>query len=478
MIYLIIFLYSWLFALTLYTNFNYVRILSFFYFISFFVLNIFLLLILNKSVIWYQYLYKFLTLNYIYISYIVGLDNISICLILLCSFIIIFCFLLYWYLNYQFSLYSFILFFSLWVLINIFASMDLFLFFIFFEGIVIPMFFLIGIWGSRKRKIYASYLFFIYTLLGSIFVLFVILSFLFNKGTSSFEYIININFFSNRHLILLIFLFLGFGIKIPIMPLHLWLPEAHVEAPTPGSIILASILLKLGSYAMIRLLIVLFFNISIDVIFFILILSLFGFTYASMIALNQIDIKKIIAYSSIAHMNFSLLGFFSQSLLGIAGLYFLMFGHAITSGALFLCIGILYDRYKTRLIFYYSSIVLFMPIFSIIMFFLILSNFGFPGTINFVGEFLILVGAFKYSNTIIIFSNFAMILTLIYSLSFYSKIFFGSLQIKFIRFYSECTRLEFFCLILFFNLVILFGLFPICIFTYNISLYDIYQNII
>jgi NADH-quinone oxidoreductase subunit M len=211
--------------------------------------------------------------------------------------------------------------------------------------------------------------------------------------------------------------------------------------------------------------------------FFFLILSLFGFSYASMIALNQIDIKKIIAYSSIAHMNFSLLGFFSESLIGLSGIFFLMFGHAITSGALFLSIGILYDRYKTRLIFYYSSLVLFMPIFAIFMFFLILSNFGFPGTINFVGEFLILVGAFQYSNVIVVFSSFAMILTLIYSLSFYSKIFFGCLQINFIRFYCECTRLEFFCLIIFCFLVLFFGLFPIFIFSFNISLYDLYNNI-
>jgi NADH:ubiquinone oxidoreductase subunit 4 (subunit M) len=227
-----------------------------------------------------------------------------------------------------------------------------------------------------------------------------------------------------------------------------------------------------------RLLIILFFNISVDIIFFILILSLFGFSYASMIAINQIDIKKIIAYSSVAHMNFSLLGFFSESLLGLSGIFFLMFGHAITSGALFLSIGVLYDRYKTRLIFYYGSLVLFMPIFAICVFLLILSNFGFPGTVNFVGEFLILVGAFSYSNVIIILSSFAMILTLIYSLSLYSKIFFGNLQIMFIRFYSEVTRLEFFCLIIFCSLVIILGLFPLFIFSYNFGLCDIYSNII
>jgi proton-translocating NADH-quinone oxidoreductase chain M len=477
MLYFIIFIYTWILGFILYSNFNLIRLLSYFYFLVYFLLSLFILLILNKSIIWYQIIFKFYTISFIDISYIIGIDGISISFILLCSFIILFCFLLYWYLNYLLNFYSFILFFSLWVLINIFASIDLVFFYIFFEGVVIPMFFLIGIWGSRKRKIYASYQFFIYTLLGSVFVLLVILSVYFNKGSSSFDFILNAYFFSNRHLLLLIFLFIGFGVKVPIMPLHIWLPEAHVEAPTPGSIILASILLKLGSYAILRIMLVLFFNVSLDFIFFILVLSLFSFTYASMVALSQIDIKKIIAYSSIAHMNFSLFGIFSESLLGLSGIFFLMFGHAITSGALFLSIGVLYDRYKTRLIFYYGSLVLFMPIFAICMFILILSNFGFPGTINFVGEFLILVGAFEYSNVIVFLSAFGMILTLIYSLSVYARIFFGSLQILFIRFYSECSRLEFFILSIFVFFVLFFGLFPNLIFIFNIGLYDLYSNI-
>jgi len=476
MLYIYIFLYTWLLGFILYNNYNYLRVFGYFYFLSYFLLCLLLLIILNKSIIWYQIIFKFHTINYLYISYVIGLDGISISFILLCSFIIIFCFLLYWYLNYQFSMYSFILYFSLWVLVNIFASLDLFFFYIFFEGIVIPMFLLIGIWGSRSRKIYAAYQFFVYTLLGSIFVLLVILSVYFNKGTSSFDYMLNIYIFSNRQIILLLFLFIGFGVKIPIMPLHVWLPEAHVEAPTPGSIILASILLKLGSYAIIRLMLVLFFNVSNDLIFFILILSLFSFTYASMTALSQIDIKKIIAYSSIAHMNFSLLGLYSETLLGLSGVFFLMFGHAITSGALFLSIGVIYDRYKTRLIFYYSSLVVFMPIFSICMFILILSNFGFPGTINFVGEFLILVGAFEYTSVIVLLSTFGMILTLIYSLLLYGKIFFGKFNISFIRYYAELNRLEFYCLLIFCSLVIIFGLCPYLIFNVNFGLYEININ--
>jgi NADH:ubiquinone oxidoreductase subunit 4 (subunit M) len=195
-----------------------------------------------------------------------------------------------------------------------------------------------------------------------------------------------------------------------------------------------------------------------------------------MTALSQIDIKKIIAYSSVAHMNFSLLGLFSNNILGLSGIYFLMYGHAITSGALFLSIGILYDRYKTRLIFYYGNLVLFMPVFSICMFILILSNFGFPGTINFVGEFFILLGAFDYSNIIIFLSTFAMILTLIYSLSLFNKIFYGKFNIKFIRFYAEINRLEFFCLIILCSLVIILGLMPFLIFNMNLSLYEININ--
>lgn len=260
-------------------------------------------------------------------------------------------------------------------------------------------------------------------------------------------------------------MFLGFAVKIPILPVHIWLPEAHVEAPTPGSVILAGILLKLGSYAMLRLILTPFTNIFMELIFTILVIGLIGFTYASLVALNQIDVKKIIAYSSIAHMNFSLLGMFSGAILGLSGMFFLMFGHAITSGALFLGIGVLYDRYKTRLIFYYGSLVIFMPVYSIIYFIFILSNFGFPGTMNFVGEFLILSGALEYSNIIVILSSLAMVLSLIYSLFLYNRLFFGSLQELFIRYYCDCTRLEFFILSSLVVIVIIVGLYPMLLFN-------------
>jgi len=195
-------------------------------------------------------------------------------------------------------------------------------------------------------------------------------------------------------------------------------------------------------------------------IFFILILSLIGFTYASMVAFSQIDVKKLIAYSSIAHMNFSVIGLFSQTLMGLAGVFVMMLGHAVTSGALFLGIGVLYDRYKTRIVLYYGSLATFMPIFSILYFMFVLSNFGFPGTSNFVGEFLILVGSFFFSNVIVLLSSLAMILSLVYSLFFYSRIFFGVIPKFFIRYFCDVIRLEFLILLVFFVLVIFLGLYP------------------
>ena len=255
-------------------------------------------------------------------------------------------------------------------------------------------------------------------------------------------------------------MFFGFAVKIPMLPVHIWLPEAHVEAPTPGSVILAGILLKLGSYAMLKLLLISFSTLYNDLVFLIFVLALIGFLYSSMVAFSQIDIKKTIAYSSIAHMNFSIIGLFSQHILGIFGVFIMMLGHAITSGALFLGIGVLYDRYKTRIIFYYGSLSTFMPIFSLLYFFFIFSNFGFPGTVNFVGEFFILVGGFYFSNAVIFLSSFAMILSLIYSLFFYSRIFFGPVPKFFIRYFCDLLRLEFVILFIFTILVLALGLYP------------------
>lgn len=448
--------------------YTYTRLINYFTFILLFITSLWVLAIYNKSIVWYQLLFNIYYEPYLQISYIIGIDGLSIFFILLSVYLLMLCFLAYWRLRYNHTLYTFLLLITLWLLLNIFSVLDLFLFYIFYEAIVIPMYLFIGIWGSRSRKIYASYQFFIYTLFGSVFVLLRFLNIYFQKGSSSFDYIVYTPHITNRYVLFWIFMFLGFAVKIPILPLHIWLPEAHVEAPTPGSVILAGILLKLGTYAMMRLLIIPFFGLSDDLAIFVITLALVGFTYTSLVAINQIDIKKIIAYSSIAHMNFSLLGMFSSSLIGISGMFFLTLGHAITSGALFIGVGILYDRYKTRLIFYYGSLVIFMPLFSIMYFIFILSNFGFPGTINFVGEFMILAGILEFINIVVILAAVGSVLSLVYSLFLYTRIFYGNFCEMFIRYYCDCTRLEFFILLNFCIFIIIGGLYPMGILSISL----------
>lgn len=366
--------------------------------------------------------------------------------------------------RYQVSLYIFTLSLSLWFLLNVFSILDLILFFIFFEGVVVPMFLLVGIWGSRERKIYASYQLFIYTLIGSFFMLVAFFDIYLQQGGSSILLLQpeTVPFYTvERQWFLWLFLFLGFAVKVPVFPVHIWLPEAHVEAPTPGSILLAGVVLKLGSYGILRLIYASPFSIvSIENVYYLYCISLIGFLYCSMVAFNQQDLKKIIAYSSIAHMNFSLLGLFGGYILGLAGAIIMALGHGITAAGLFFGVGVLYDRYKSRIIHYYGGLVSLMPVFSALYFVLVLANFGFPGTLNFVGEFLLTAGLLQQSLFTVILVNFGLILTLVYSLFFYNRVFFGSLKMNRIHYFSDSTRLETYLVLLFICLVIFFGVWP------------------
>lgn len=392
---------------------------------------------------------------------------------LLSSFLVLVCLLNYWFLRYQINLYIFTLYISLIFLINVFSLLDLLFFFIFFEAIVIPMFFLIGLWGSRTRKIYASYQLFIYTMVGSLFMFASFLDIYLQNGTSSFLFLdlkASQNYYNNRQLFLWIFLFLGFAIKIPSFPFHIWLPEAHVEAPTPGSVLLAGILLKLGSYGIFRFIYSgPFAQMSFDLLFFLYTIALVGFIYGSLVAFNQQDIKKIIAYSSIAHMNFSLFGLFSYSLLGVSGAFIILFGHGLTSAALFMIIGGLYERYKSRIIYYYGGLATLMPIFATITFIFVLANFGFPGTANFVGEFYISAALFTTSLFTGLLANFGLILGLVYSLFLYNRLFFHLIKANVIVYYCDITRLEFLILVIFALLIVFFGLYPDFIFNFAYS---------
>ena len=324
---------------------------------------------------------------------------------------------------------------------------------------MIPMFLLIGIWGSRQRKIHAVYYFFFYTAFGSIFLLLSLLLIYYYTNTLNWYLLNYINIPIDAQLWIWFFMFLGFSVKVPIVPFHIWLPEAHVEAPTSGSVLLAGILLKIGSYGLLRFGVFLFPYATNYFSSFVYILSIISIIYISSIAIRQVDLKKIIAYSSVAHMNFVILGLISNNIEGLNGSVFLMLAHGIVSSALFICVGVLYDRYHSRLISYYGNIVNFMPLYSTIFFLFILANISFPGTCNFIGEFIVLIGVVEDNLFITILSVLSIILSAIYSVWLINRILFGFIKNK-LNFYSDLSKREKYILLILLFLTFFFGIYP------------------
>ena len=365
--------------------------------------------------------------NYLNMSYSFGLDGISIYFFVLSSFLIFFCILFVWEEHFLKEYLMILLVLDL-LLLLVFSVLDLFLFYIFFEAILIPMYLMIGILGSRERKIRAAYLFIFYTLFGSLFMLLAIIYIYILIGTLNLELLLNAHFTFNEQCWLWGAFFLSFASKIPMFPFHIWLPEAHVEAPTVGSVLLAGILLKLGVYGFLRFSITLFPLASLYFAPLVYCLSIVGVIYASLSAIRQTDFKRVIAYSSIAHMNLITLGIFSFNTLGIQGAILQSISHGFVSGALFLLIGILYDRYHSRLLYYYGGLVHTMPIYAIFFLFFTLANIALPGTSSFVGEFLLLTGIYKTSILIAVSGLFGVILSGAYSLWLCNKLIFGNLK--------------------------------------------------
>lgn len=424
----------------MYNKINYRKLYLNLFFLQFFISVFFLFKFDFSSNLYKQrnnmYIYDFFVYN-------LNIDVLSIFFIILTSLIMIICVLINWNLKYKVREFLNLLYVINFMLLNVFLIFDLFLFYVYFEFILIPMFLLIGIWGSRERKIQAAYKFFIYTLFGSLFMIIAILNIYYHFGTCDLQILQLQSISEIRQIIIAICFMIAFSVKVPMFPVHLWLPEAHVEASTTGSVILASILLKLGTYAILRFMVPLFPAGLLYISPFLFLFALLSIIYASLSALRQTDLKRIVAYSSIAHMNFVILGIFSMTLQGIEGSLFLMFSHALVSSALFISVGFLYDRYKTRIIVYYSGLAQLMPVFSLILFLFILSNFSFPGTSSFVGEFLVLISCLNTNNVVGFWAATSICLSVAYSLWFFNRICFGNLNDKFLFNFSDITLREF-----------------------------------
>jgi proton-translocating NADH-quinone oxidoreductase chain M len=393
----------------------------------------------------------------LYLSF--GIDGLSLWFFILSSFLIFLCILFVWN-EFLFKEYAIILTFLNLLLLLVFSVLDVLFFYIFFEAILIPMYLMIGLWGSRERKVRAVYLFFFYTLIGSLCMLLGLLYIYNLTGTLNFEYLLTYKFTFEQQYWLWLAFFLSFASKIPLFPLHVWLPEAHVEAPTVGSVLLAGILLKLGVYGFLRFSLNLFPEASLFFSPLVYLLSVLGIIYASMSAIRQTDLKRIIAYSSVAHMNLVTMGIFSFNIIGIEGSIMQSISHGFVSGAMFLLVGILYDRYHSRLLYYYGGLVHMMPVYSVLFLIFTMANIALPGTSSFVGEFLLLTGIYKVNILASVISALGVILCGAYSLWLYNRIIFGNLKINHTLLFKDITFREFAILFPLLFLVFLMGIYP------------------
>ncbi len=313
------------------------------------------------------------------------------------------------------------------LMVGTFCALDLVLFYLFFEGGLIPMFLIIGVWGG-PRRVYASFKFFLYTLLGSVLMLLAIMAMYWEAGTTDIPTLLHHAFPRTLQTWAWLAFLASFAVKMPMWPVHTWLPDAHVEAPTAGSVILAAILLKMGGYGFLRFSLPMFPEASQHLAPLIYALSVIAIVYTSLVALMQEDIKKLIAYSSVAHMGFVTMGIFAVTAQGVAGGIFQMISHGIVSAALFLCVGVVYDRMHTREIAAYGGLVNRMPVYAFVFMVFTLANVGLPGTSGFVGEFLTLIGTFRINTWVATLATLGTILSACYALWLYRKVIFGKLE--------------------------------------------------
>jgi len=425
-----------------------------------FILSIFIWTSFDPKNAGFQLVEKAPWLSSGFASYTVGVDGISMLFVILTTFLMPLCVIASKLtIEKRFKEYMIAFLVLETLMIGVFTALDIVLFYVFFEGGLIPMFLIIGIWGG-PRRVYASFKFFLYTLAGSVLMLIAILAMYWHAGTTDIPTLLNHSFPAGMQTWLWFAFFASFAVKMPMWPVHTWLPDAHVEAPTAGSVILAAILLKMGGYGFLRFSIPMFPLASHDLAPFVFTLSVVAIVYTSLVALVQQDMKKLIAYSSVAHMGFVTMGVFAANVQGVQGGLFQMISHGIISGALFLCVGVVYDRLHTREISAYGGLVNRMPLYAVAFLIFTMGNVGLPGTSGFIGEFLTLTGAFRINTWVAFIATSGVILSACYALWLYRRIIFGALEKPSLMGMFDLSRRELVLLVPLAILAIFFGFHP------------------
>ena len=441
------------------SKYNAAKYISLFVSLANFILSLYLWYLFDKANSGFQFVEERIWLEG-FINYKVGIDGISILFIILTTFITPLCIIsVNSTIKNRLKDFLVAILFMETMMIGVFCSLDLVIFYLFFEAGLIPMFLIIGIWGG-ERRVYSAFKFFLYTLLGSVLMLIAIITIYWMTGTTDVIELYQIGIDAKYQNLLWLAFFSSFAVKTPMWPVHTWLPDAHVEAPTAGSVLLAAILLKMAGYGFIRFSVGLFPLASEYFVPLVFGLSLIAIVYTSLVALMQEDMKKLIAYSSVAHMGFVTMGIFTMTPQGIEGSIFQMISHGIISAALFLCVGVVYERMHTREINKYGGIVSVMPRYAAVFMVFTLGSLGLPGTTGFIGEFLILLGTFKVNFLVATIASLGVILGAAYMLWLYKRIVFGEIKNTEVNKLVDLKRSEMIILSVLAFVSILFGFYP------------------